>query len=136
MIPKFRAWDKVKKMMVTFSFWNLEVYYLNGYKDRVMVDGVCIDAHISSSYTPEIDVEIMQSTGLHDKNGTVIYEGDILDCGDRIVYVKWHQPCGTWDSEFIKYTDIPLHSNGITPVEWKYRAAIIGNIYEQPELMK
>ena len=74
-----------------------------------------------------------QYTGLTDKNGKKIFEGDVLDCGDRIVIVEWHRYCGTWDSRFIKYKGEKC-SNGITPFEWKYRAVIIGNIYDNPEL--
>jgi uncharacterized phage protein (TIGR01671 family) len=76
-----------------------------------------------------------QYTGLKDKNGKKIFEGDILDCGDRVVFVEWHSKCGTWDSKFIKYKG-ELCSNGITPVEWKFRAIIIGNIHDNPELLE
>ena len=76
-----------------------------------------------------------QFTGLTDKKGKRIFEGDILDCGDRVVFVKWHSYCGTWDSMFIKYSGERC-SNGITPSEWKHRAVIIGNIHDNPELLK
>lgn len=86
--------------------------------------------------TIEVDREtIGQFTGLTDKNGKRIFEGDILDCGDRIVYVKWHEKRGQWDSEFIRYVR-ELSSNGITTVEWKFRAEKIGNIHDNPELLR
>ena len=76
-----------------------------------------------------------QYTGLTDKNGKRIFEGDILDCGDRAVYVKWHEQCGTWDCDFIRYKG-ELFSNGVRPVDWKFRAIVIGNIHDNPELLK
>ena len=76
-----------------------------------------------------------QHTGLKDKTGREIYEGDILHCQDRIVHVRWHAQAGTWDCDFVKYTDNPLCSNGIIPVEWKFRAEIIGNVHDNPELL-
>ena len=82
-----------------------------------------------------IPESVSQFCGLCDKNGKMIFEGDILDCGDRIVFVKWHEQCGTWDCDFIRYKG-NLCSNGISPVDWKYRANIIGNIHDNPELLK
>ena len=93
-----------------------------------LIDGV--NTFMDFCVIPET---VGQYTGLTDKNGKKIFEGDILDCGDRVVIVEWHRYCGTWDSRFIKYKGEKC-SNGITPVEWKYRAVIIGNIYDNPEL--
>ena len=78
--------------------------------------------------------EWAQYTGLEDKNGKEIYEGDILDCQDRIVKVVWHNEAGCFDSAFVKYI-FSLCSNEITNQDFKYRAVVIGNIHENPELI-
>lgn len=78
---------------------------------------------------------LCQYTGMTDKNGNKIWENDILDCQDRLAQVKWHGELGTWDSWFLRYKG-KLCSNGIEVVEWKDRAEVIGNIFDNLELIK
>jgi len=73
-------------------------------------------------------------TGLKDKNEIDIYEGDILESEDRIVKITWHEQAGQWDSDFIKYTKDPC-TNGLSNYDFKYKAEVIGNIHENPELI-
>ena len=81
------------------------------------------------------DVILMQSTGLKDKNGKEIFEKDILDYNGRKVIVKWHGSYACFIYEFVDEL-----KNRTT--EWQplylsyYKFEIIGNIYENPELLE
>ena len=112
---KFRAWDDTIKKM-----W---------FPSAVAADGRTI-ALVNQFGVEGADFSgdvIEQFTGLRDKNGREIYEGDILEspkdaCGRKLIsVVKWSldAPCF--------YHTLPCGWNELT---------IIGNTHENPELLK
>lgn len=80
--------------------------------------------------------DVMQYTGLKDKNATEIYEGDIILAGHYKWKCKviWDKKCarfiGITNDKDVKivYVDM-VDKNGISAVE------VVGNIYENPELI-
>lgn len=120
MIPKFRAWSTDKKIMA-------EVRTLR-FTDELVETDKFVERSIEG-------VELMQSTGLFDKNGKEIFEKDILDYNGRKVIVKWHGSYASFIYEFVDEL-----KNRTT--EWRplylsyYKFEIIGNIYENPELLE
>lgn len=123
MIPKFRAWDKRDKK----SYLVDEIVWDNGKFDSI---GDAI-----TFYRGAEEVELMQSTGLRDKNGKEIFEKDILDYNGRKVIVKWHRSYASFIYEFVDELQ-----NRTT--EWQplylsyYHFEVIGNIYENSKLLE
>nr|DAU66992.1 MAG TPA: YopX protein [Caudoviricetes sp.] len=124
MTPKFRAWDKESQTMIDVS--------LIDFKKRVLVG-----EHWKFGETNFInfdEVELMQSTGLKDKNGEEIFEGDIVDYKGRKAVIKWH---GSYASFIYRFVDELKERVS----EWHplflayYHFEVIGNIYENKELL-
>lgn len=123
MIPKFRAWLKNDKEMIEAD----EIHW-----DRGQLDFVG-DAITFMRKADEI--ELMKSTGLKDKNGQEIFEKDIVDYKGRKAIIKWH---GSYASFIYIFVD-ELQKR---VADWKplylsyYRFEVVGNIYENPELLE
>jgi uncharacterized phage protein (TIGR01671 family) len=123
MIPKFRAWLKNDKEMIDVD----EIHWFNGELD-------IIGDYITFVRKAD-EIELMQSTGLKDKNGKEIFEGDIVDYKGREAVVKWH---GSYASFIYRFVDGLLERVS----EWDplflayYNFEVMGNIYENPELLE
>jgi hypothetical protein len=80
------------------------------------------------------EVKLMQSTGLVDKNGKEIFEGDILDYKGRKALVRWH---GSYASFIYRFVDELQKRNAEwNPLYLAYlKCEVIGNIYENKELL-
>ena len=135
MIQKFRVWIKTEKRMV-FSDDILDIDYEN---KEIVTQQVYFENGLPDDrdiYCYDFDeIVLMQSTGLKDKNDKEIFEGDILDYKGRKALVRWH---GSYASFIYRFVDELQKRN----TEWKplylayMKCEIIGNIYENPELLE
>lgn len=122
MIPKFRAWLKNDKEMIDVD----EIHFDNGQLDFI---GDAITFMRKAN-----EIELMQSTGLLDKNGREVFVGDIVKCTrgcHHEVYLEKE-----YGGTFIGGMPA-IYLKGIKEgYAWTEAEEIIGNIYENPELLE
>lgn len=121
---KFRAFDLVAKQML---------------HNVMYCDGAVIHVDDSVNWIPQSRMDgsdcaiVMQFTGILDKNGKEIYEGDIIfnDMSENKASVKWDETIASYtvideDSSWLYFHEIFDDLNCYE---------IIGNIYENPNLL-
>jgi len=108
---KFRAWDKQNKR------WIVDFQVMpNGTIRRLKPTEDHPEGLEWQSVNGE-DIDLVQYTGLKDKNGKEIYEGDVMKNYDyHFFVVEWNKKNARWDNCFGR--------------------EVIGNIYENPELLE
>ena len=121
MIPKFRAYDGGSLCRM---YSPEEVMVGNG--DIWIID----EDDVAGEWIVNNDLVLMQPTGLTDKNGKEIFEGDILDSEDGFLagVVELRRDSGMFVSTLIKYNNFERLCSIANSRE------IIGNIYSNPEL--
>lgn len=73
------------------------------------------------------ELELEQCTGLKDKNGKLIYEGDIVNDGEQYAKVIFDKSCFCYDDGSGYYEDLAFYH---------IHCEVIGNIHENPELLE
>lgn len=120
---KFRVWDKTNKETLNIDILNL------------FLEEIVVLENDGSAFSMKFkDVELMQSTGLFDKDGKEIFEGDILKTRTRgyvIVKKENGNTMTTYKSGINKRTSLVLSS-----FLEKYQVKIVGNIYENKDLLE
>ncbi|MFD1066665.1 YopX family protein [Oceanobacillus locisalsi] len=115
---KFRAWLKQHDIMIAVDSIDFAE------EEIMIIDDTGIDR-----YFPFEEIELLQYTGIKDKNGEEIYEQD---------YVKDHKG----HAYTVRYNDFcasmlyPLDGGEFMAIYPGIELEVIGNIYENPELLE
>lgn len=146
MVPKFRAWDKENKLMVTNfhrSHMKIEtgkvLYQLTTTNENEIKAIASYNTFDDFTYRYSHDLELMQSTGLKDKNGVEIFEGDIVSVRNHPFQKTEKSGAGIEiDGDYaISWNegDLTWCAGNLLLARLKPYVTVAGNIYENPELL-
>lgn len=133
MVPKFRAWLKYDKEMKNVLAFDTRGYSFLGIEGpHVTVDGWCDNFEVGKQAV------LMQSTGLKDKNGVEIFEGDVVsltegECSYSGIVVRDYYEFyikGIGSRDCFDFQDVSNTFDGTTSLE------VTTNIYKNPELLE
>lgn len=127
MVPKFRAWDKDSKVM-------REIQHLVWAEDNLIAHCPPRGHEFSEWFTVILngwEYQLMQSTGLKDKNGVEIFEGDVY----RYKYYtgggfEYRSSIIEWETTEIAYEGV-FHGYEFD----NYEIEVIGNVWEDGDLI-
>lgn len=122
MKPKFRVWDKLDKEIYEVG----EIHWFRGEFDFIG-DGITFKRGAD-------EVELMQSTGLFDKNGKEVFVGDIIKCTRGCPHEVYLEK--EYGGTYIGGMPAIYLKGLLSGYAWNEDEEIIGNIYENPELLE
>nr|DAK55909.1 MAG TPA: YopX protein [Caudoviricetes sp.]DAV41573.1 MAG TPA: YopX protein [Caudoviricetes sp.] len=120
---RFRAWNKATKEMYEVD----DIMSIDFGKSKISVKTLFFEQ--TNRYDFD-DIVLMQSTGLTDKHGKEIFEGDIIDSTDGFLtgVIEFRVSLGMFVSDLVEYNNFERLCNIASSRK------IIGNIWEHPEL--
>lgn len=134
MIPKFRAWDKDSKVM-------REIQHLVWAEDNLIAHCPPRGHEFSEWFTVILnswEYQLMQSTGLKDKNGVEIFEGDIVSVRNH-PFQKTESSVGIEIDGDYKVSwneyDLTWCAGNLLLARIKPYVTVIGNVYEDGDLL-
>ena len=138
---KFRAWDDGKKeWLLGYEYPNLGGFSLDG--ECVLMGewaNVCTSFMFENNNRKRTDLKLMQFTGLKDKNGKEIYEGDIVIYDRGVGNWTGKRMATTHEIVFTEEVNAFVMEYGSSYIKlrkhWNYIYEVIGNIHENPELL-
>jgi uncharacterized phage protein (TIGR01671 family) len=122
-IIKFRAWNPIAKAMFETDGLDLKKQSL------LRIDRNPWNVDVLGGWKKSDNYKLMQYTGLKDKNGKEIYEGDIVNLKRKLIN-KVGQIVYKNTGFYIK----PFHDDYVLYDFDTEAVSVIGNIYENPEL--
>lgn len=126
MIPRYRAWDSVEKKFVEHFFITDNGLICNMEKptsDRKLLIPI-----------EKQELILMQSTGLVDKNGKEVFVGDIIKCTRGCLHEVYIEK--EYGGTYIGGMPAVYLKGLREGYAWTEHEEIIGNIYENPELLE
>lgn len=132
MIPRFRAWNKKTQSFIDYGDLVLDLRSGKIYAGDIGL--------VESTIDVTDQIELMQSTGLKDKNGVEIFEGDVVAVENHPFQRKEDSGVGMeiegnyvvgWNQH-----DLTWCAGDLLLARLKPYVKVIGNIYENPELLE
>ena len=112
---KFRAWNIITKQMI----------------DLKKITPLALNMDTDGLFIPFSGMPLMQYTGLKDKNGVEIYEGDIVEY--YVILVKIYPPYKS-EVKYINGMFLVANDSESTPLGFT-KCEVIGNIHANPDLI-
>ena len=131
-MPKFKVWDKKTK-----SMWNIESWHVEDeYFDLIEPNKSVADPNANRVWRKQNEVILMQSTGLYDRHGVEIFQGDVVKIvydGEPFTGVVVYD---LGEADFKATNGHEDYGNNFQYLTVGESIEIIGNVHQHPELLE
>ncbi|HES9641427.1 YopX family protein [Streptococcus pneumoniae] len=143
MTPRYRAWIKTEKRM----FFSDDILAIDYENEEIVTQQIYFENGLPDDrdiycYNPD-EIELMQSTGLKDKNGKEIFEGDIVRTTRFLGRADEIGGFYEYEKDYVGVVKVlegswVIDTGSVAVRLWSEidESEVLGNIYENPELLE